>query len=126
MPRCRCASASTNGSPSAGAATQPPQPTAAADAVNQEQAWQLLQEFTRLNARGLDQGMLDSAAKRERLRTATLVRAETHSLKDLYGITFELYWTHSLKDLYWVYGIKLLSPGETGVFPRGIASLSVP
>ena len=76
-PRSKCASAcaGSSGGPADRAASRPQQGTAAGDAVSQGDAWQLLQEFTRLNARGMDQGMLDSAAKRQRLRAATLVNA---------------------------------------------------
>lgn len=77
-PRSVCARASSSGDPTAEVASQPEQQAAEADAINQEQAWQLLQEFTRLNARGLDQSMLDSHAKRARLRAATLVRIQFH------------------------------------------------
>ena len=40
-----------------------------------EEAWRLLRELTRLDMRGRAQPLLDSPAKRRRLRDAVLVRA---------------------------------------------------
>lgn len=42
--------------------------------VGLDQAWALLEDLTRREARGLAQPLLDSPAKRERLREALLVR----------------------------------------------------
>lgn len=71
--RLRSASSSKSHQ-SSDAAPQFKQSTATADALTQEQSWQLLEDFTRLNVRGLDQSMLDSPLKRARLRQASLVR----------------------------------------------------
>ena len=50
-----------------------------------EQAWQLLQDFTAKEARGLAQPLLDSSEKRRRLRDALLVRHRPGSLDCLQG-----------------------------------------
>ena len=83
------ASASVGPGGTDGPATQPQQDAATAEADAQKQAWQLLQDFTRLNARGLDQGMLDSPAKRERLRAATLVRLSGFNFMHSFAVSEE-------------------------------------
>lgn len=72
----RCKSASTSNSQSSDGGPQSELSTA--DALTQKEAWQLLLDFTRLNARGLDQSMLDSPSKRAKLRQASLVRSDPH------------------------------------------------
>lgn len=97
--RChsRCKSASTSNIQSSDGGLQSELSTA--DALTQEEAWQLLLDFTRLNARGLDQSMLDSPAKRARLRQASLVCPERHSSSSIPSTPSR---NHTLSNKTWI------------------------